>query len=51
MQSLEQKQCPRSGKMPYHTDIKEGRQERPCQLQTYQPTLTYLQITHESSKE
>ena len=27
--------------------LKKGRQERPCQLQTYLPTLTYLQITHE----
>ena len=31
--------------------LKEGRQERSYQLQTYQPTLTYLQITRESSKE
>ena len=38
-------------KCHHHTDIKEGRQERPCQLQTYQPTLTYLQIIHESSEE
>ena len=28
-----------------HTEIKEGRQERPCQLQTYQPTLTYPQFS------
>ena len=32
-------------------NIKEGRHERPCQLQTYQPTLTYLQIIHESSEK
>ena len=33
------------------TDIKEERQERHCQLQTYQPTLTYLEIIQESSEE
>ena len=37
---LRTEQCLRSGKMPSSHDIKEGRQERPCQLQTYQPTLT-----------
>ena len=37
---------PKEWKNPHHhTDVKEGRQERPCQLQTYHPTLTYLQIT------
>ena len=34
-----------------HTDIKEGRQETPCQLHTHQSILPYLQIIHESSQK
>ena len=40
------KKCP-----SVHTDTQKGRQERPCQLQTHQSALPYLQIIHESSQK
>ena len=31
--------------------FKKERLKRPCQLQSFQATLTYLQIIHKNSKE
>ena len=51
MYSREQKRCLRSGKCHHQNDLEEGRHVIHYQVQTYKPTLVYIQIIHENSKE
>ena len=51
MHPREQKRCLRGGKCHHQNDLEEGRQVIYCQVQSFQPTLAFLQIIHESSKE